>query len=45
MIPDAAALVVEDFVARGYDGGSGEEKVVEGGFGASGARTVDLGHG
>ena len=45
VVPDPAALVVEGFIARGYDGSSGEEKIVEGGLGASGARAVDLGHG
>ena len=45
LVPDTAALVVEGFVASRDDGDAGEEKVVEGGFGAFAAGTIDLGHG
>ena len=45
MVPDSAALVVESFVAGGYDGGSGKEEVVEWCFGTLATGTVDFGHG
>ena len=44
VVPDAATLVVEGFVARGDDGGSGQEQVVKGRFGAFAAGAVDLDH-
>ena len=44
LVPDSAALVVQCFVAGGYDGGTGEEEVVERGFGASAAGSVDFSH-
>lgn len=44
MVPDAATLVVKCLVAGGDDGGSGEEEVVEGCFGAFTARAVDFDH-
>ena len=34
LVPDSATLVVEGFVAGGDDGGTGQEEVVERGFGA-----------
>lgn len=44
LVPDSTALVVQCLVAGGYDGGTREEEVVEGGFGASAAGSVDFSH-
>lgn len=44
MVPDSTALVVQCLVAGGDDGGTREEEVVERGFGASAAGSVDLSH-
>ena len=44
LVPDSAALIVEFPVAGGYDGGSGEQEVVKGCFGAFAARAIDFAH-
>lgn len=44
LVPNSTALVVQYLIAGGYDGGTGKEEVVERGFGASAARSVDFSH-
>ena len=44
LVPDSATLVVKCFVASGYDGGTGQEEIVERGFGAFAAGPVDFSH-
>ena len=44
LVPDSAAMIMRGFVAGGYDGDAGEEEVIEGGFDAPAAGSVDLSH-